>query len=77
MKENIKDDKSLAVRWREALTDISTESEDLSESTELESIGQLKHTIQLLSIKMLEKDMEIKNLRTSSTSNHQLNGVKI
>ena len=48
---------------------------DLSELTECESIGQLQHDMKILSIKLLEKDMEIRNLKAGIASANSVEAV--
>uniref|UniRef100_A0A5K3FJP3 GRIP domain-containing protein n=1 Tax=Mesocestoides corti TaxID=53468 RepID=A0A5K3FJP3_MESCO len=44
---------------------------DLTENSDVDSVGKLKHEIQLLSIKVFEKDIELKNMRAEAAAHRQ------
>ncbi len=57
------------VRWvekQDILEPDNEEDSELSEDEDVTSLGQLRHQVQMLSIKIVEKDMEIKNLKAES-----------
>ncbi len=57
------------VRWvekQDILEPDNEEDSELSDDEDVTSLGQLRHQVQMLSIKIVEKDMEIKNLKAES-----------
>lgn len=57
--------------------ELSENSDNLaySEKPESISIGELQHEMKMLSIKVLEKDIEIKNLKAEAATNQHSSSV--
>lgn len=61
-------------KYIEELSEID-DDKTISERSYTPSIGKLQHEIKMLSIKVLEKDMELKNLKADAFISKRFNPV--